>query len=48
LVEVAHQNDLLRFGHFQLEIDPSALAHISFYVTGHDVNLLLHPELAFR
>ncbi len=32
LVEVGHQNDLLRFGHFQLEFDPSALAHIFFMV----------------
>jgi hypothetical protein len=28
LVEVGHQNDLPRFWHFQLEIDPSALDHI--------------------
>ena len=48
LVKVAHQNDLQRIGHFQDEFDASMHDHIFFCVTGHNVNLLLHPEVPSR
>jgi len=48
LVEVAHQNDLLRFGHFQHEFDVSMHDHIFLCDTGHNVNLLLHLSDASR